>query len=317
MAASPRWLSLLVTVISVPVLAAWIHFAVGWQPLLAPWRALPPASAVLLVALMSVSALARAARIHDYFHAAVGHAPLTTLRLTLLHNLFNNLLPMRTGEAAFPLLMKRYFGESLTASTASLLWLRVLDLAALLSISLSVMLAAGTLSGTSRLLVATALFGTVVTVLALPSLRHAGHSLSRREDRVSRLLGTVLVHLPASRLRYTRIVLSTVVTWAAKLAAFLWLAMLFTGLPAAQAMLGVAAGELSSVLPVHGLAGAGTYEGAMVGALVLSGAAHEPALVAAVNLHVFVLGVSVLFGLVARLIPVPAAGERPIRDAIG
>jgi uncharacterized membrane protein YbhN (UPF0104 family) len=69
------------------------------------------------------------------------------------------------------------------------------------------------------------------------------------------------------------------------------------------------------VLPVHGLAGAGTYEGAMVAALALSGAAPDIALLAAVNVHLLLLGTSLLFGLVAALLPIrgsPDTGKRSI-----
>jgi hypothetical protein len=62
-------------------------------------------------------------------------------------------------------------------------------------------------------------------------------------------------------------------------------------------------GELSSVLPFHGFAGAGTYEAGIVAGLVPLGLELEPALQGAVNLHLFVLGVSVLAGAMAALIP--------------
>jgi hypothetical protein len=331
-----RWLGRAVAVLSVPALAAWVHLVVSWETVLRPWRELPPGLLGLLVLLMATSALARALRLFDYCHGTVGHAPLVTLRLSLLHNLFNNLLPMRAGEAAFPVLMKRYFGEAYATAAASLLWLRALDLAMLVIVCASVVLLAGAIAGVGRLLVGAALAGMVLGVVLLPQARRLGGRqgtasttsmpaesptaptrINQARRLIARTAQELRATLPDSSTRYVRLVLWSLVIWVTKLLAFLWLVERFVDLSPGQAMTGIAAAELSSVLPVHGLAGAGTYEGAMVGALVLSGAAHEPALVAAVNLHVFVLGVSVLFGLVARLIPVPAAGERPIRDAIG
>jgi hypothetical protein len=311
--AALRWLSLVVAVLSLPLLAAWVQFTVGWGAVLAPWRELPAATLGACLGLMAASYGLRALRLHDYFHARVGHAPLATLRLTLQHNLANNLLPMRTGEAAFPLLMKRYFGERYSTSAASLLWLRVLDLLALAGVSAAVVAGTGAGGGVaSGPMLAAIGAGTIAVLTALPALRPAGQRLRARPGRLRAVAGEILGGLPASAGRYWRIVAWSLLSWTAKLTAFLWLAVAFTGLPVAQAMAGVAAGELSSVLPVHGVAGSGTYEGAMVAALVLSGAAHDRALEAAVNVHLFLLGSSLLFGAAARLLPLPAQ-----RAAIG
>ncbi len=51
---------------------------------------------------------------------------------------------------------------------------------------------------------------------------------------------------------------------------------------------------MSSVLPFHGIAGAGTYEAGVLAGLVPLGVEMEVALRAAVNLHLFVLGSSIL-----------------------
>jgi uncharacterized membrane protein YbhN (UPF0104 family) len=63
--------------------------------------------------------------------------------------------------------------------------------------------------------------------------------------------------------------------------------------------MGALGGELSSVLPVHGLAGAGTYEAGVVAALAPFRVSAVEALAAAVNLHLFLLGVSGLGGALA------------------
>jgi hypothetical protein len=75
-------------------------------------------------------------------------------------------------------------------------------------------------------------------------------------------------------------------------------------LPISTAVLGAVGGELSSVLPVHGLAGAGTYEAGILVVLAPLQVAMEQALPAAVTLHLFILGASAL-GLVPALLPLP------------
>ncbi|MGB2680474.1 MAG: UPF0104 family protein, partial [Candidatus Competibacter sp.] len=68
--------------------------------------------------------------------------------------------------------------------------------------------------------------------------------------------------------------------------------------------------DLTSVLPVHGIAGAGTYEAGVVAALIPFGIEAKVALAAAVNLHLFVLGLSAAGGALALLLRAgaPAAG---------
>jgi uncharacterized membrane protein YbhN (UPF0104 family) len=78
---------------------------------------------------------------------------------------------------------------------------------------------------------------------------------------------------------------------------------------------GVMGAELSSVLPFHGIAGSGSYELAMVAALMPLGVSAEAALTGAVNLHLFLLGVTLLLGGLAFLVPVrraSAALEKPL-----
>jgi uncharacterized membrane protein YbhN (UPF0104 family) len=95
----------------------------------------------------------------------------------------------------------------------------------------------------------------------------------------------------------------TGVNWGVKLLVFAWVLRAFTPMPLPTALMGSVTGELSSVLPFHGLAGAGTYEAGVMAGLVPLGIDLEPAAVGAVNLHLFVLGASVLTGLLALVVP--------------
>ena len=66
------------------------------------------------------------------------------------------------------------------------------------------------------------------------------------------------------------------------------------------------------VLPVHGIAGSGSYELAMAAVLVPLGLDLPTVLKAAVNLHLYLLGSSLLLGLAALLLPTPEPGWRPV-----
>ena len=61
-----------------------------------------------------------------------------------------------------------------------------------------------------------------------------------------------------------------------------------------QSWAGATTGELSSVLPIHGIAGAGTYEAGVLIGLLPWGLDQGLALASAVNLHLFVLGSTLL-----------------------
>ena len=113
-----------------------IQCAVGWSTLLAPWRALPPTDLAFAALLPLGSYAARALRLYDYFLPGTRGGFAACLKLTLLHNLLNNFLPMRTGEVSFPVLMARYFATPLATSLAALLWFRLMDLHALAAVAL-------------------------------------------------------------------------------------------------------------------------------------------------------------------------------------
>ena len=105
-----------------------VQYWMGWEKVLQPWLAFHWPQLLLALGLMVLSYAVRTWRLVDYFPREIGAHYLTALRLTLLHNLMNNLLPARTGEASFPLLMRRYFIVPYAQSVSALLWFRLLDL---------------------------------------------------------------------------------------------------------------------------------------------------------------------------------------------
>jgi uncharacterized membrane protein YbhN (UPF0104 family) len=104
-------------------------------------------------------------------------------------------------------------------------------------------------------------------------------------------------------MRLARLYLWTALSWGVKFLAFGAITAHFLDAPPAAVIGGVVGAELSSVLPFHGVAGAGTYEAAMVAALYPLGIAPSDALKAAVNLHLFLLGLTVLLGVTAVALP--------------
>lgn len=297
-----RWLIGLALALA---LVLWVHWAVGWPRLLAPWAEMPAGRLALALALVALSYLLRALRIYDYFRADLVGRFAATARLSFLHNAANNLLPMRLGEAAFPLLMQRYFGKGWLASGVSLLWIRLLDLHFVLLVGILALLPP---SAWSLLL---PLLWLALLPLSLGLRPRLEPALRARAPK----LAAALAHVPAQGWLNLRIWLWTAASWTLKVAAFVLVVTHFAELPARTALAGVVGAELSSVLPVHGVAGAGSYEGAMTLALLPLGVSQAAALTAAVNLHLFLLGCTLLLALTGLLLPRPGlhrAGEPPI-----
>ena len=278
-----------------------VHVYIGWGELLRPWASLSPSALLSATALVMFSYLLRAVRLYDYFRADMAHPGAFALafKLMLQHNLLNNFLPMRSGEISFPVLMARYFDVPISRSVPALLWFRILDLHALCLIAL---FAVGSLwLDTVPLVLAIAIWVTLPWWLFIFHTRLADYLQHRVSGRVGNIAVKALNALPQSHQAFFRSYGWTLVNWLIKLAAFAGVLMMFieTDIDAAAALLGAISGELTSVLPIHGVAGAGTYEAGVVAGLALSTTPPALALAAAVNLHLFLLGVCVIGGVLS------------------
>jgi uncharacterized membrane protein YbhN (UPF0104 family) len=218
-----------------------------------------------------------------------------------LHNVLNNLLPARSGEISFPLLMKRYFQISLTRSTATLLWLRFMDLHTV------ILLGAGALYYATANTAPWWLAGMALWMMA-PVAAYLAHAkmaefIPRINNPKWQAMATKLVSgLPNSVRELSRAWLWTLISWGIKIIAMAWILKQFSPMENAQAWVGALAGDLSSVLPFHAPAGVGTYEAAAVGGLAAVGINADTAVQAAVNLHIMILLSSLLGGGLALFI---------------
>lgn len=292
-------------------LIAAVHFTVGWADLLVPWLAFSPGLILWLFLLTVASYWLRAVRVYDWFRPRFAGRFLQVLRLSVLHNTANNLLPMRTGELVFPWLMRRYFGHGFLDAAASLLWIRILDLHFLGLIGILIlqlrqaswlwwMLAALWLAGLGVLI----LIGRAGTS---PRMEGPGH--------VRRLVRQVASAAPQDPWRIARAYGWTALSWSLKFIAFAGVLRHFLPVDFWRVLVGVMGAELSSVLPFHGIAGSGSYELAAVAALLPLGVDPRQALAGAVNLHLFLLGTTLILGALAFLLPKPPVA--PVRRIEG
>ena len=282
------------TILLAAVIVA-VAFTVGWGRLLAPWRELTPIELLPPIGLTTLSYFLRGVRIHDYFRPKLDGSFLTVLRLSVLHTTANNLLPMRIGEMVFPWLMGRYFGHGFLGATASLVWIRLLDLHFLGLIGILILYLRDPvwywpLAGLAWLML-------------LPIVGLVCRLMPNGQGRLSKALRLVIEAAPPSTGRAMRIYLWTALTWITKFLAFALMLGFFLTAELWVILFGVMGAELSSVLPFHGIAGSGSYELAVMAALLPLGIEAETALAGAVNLHLFLLGVTLLIGAVAFLLP--------------
>ncbi|MBI1194232.1 MAG: UPF0104 family protein [Gammaproteobacteria bacterium] len=302
----PKPLRLAVTVGLFLALVAAVQFTVGWPALLRPWAEAPVAGLLLALALTFLSYGLRAIRLYAYFRTEIGTGWPLSLRLMLQHNLYNNLLPMRTGEISFPVLMARYFAIPLGRSLPALLWFRLLDLHTL---ALLVLIALPLPWGrTTSLIVA-------LLVLPLPWIMlQVTHVLRRRpreddEPRWRAWLQHLLEGLPQGPALFWSSWFWTAVNWIVKMLVFAWVLGRFVEVPLAGALMGAITGDLTSILPVNGLAGAGTYEAGVIAGLLPYGIDAKVGLTAAVNLHLFMLAATLLGGAASLIVgKVPERG---------
>lgn len=273
---------------------------IGWAALLSPWSTLAPGYLAAAIILVFLSYSLRALRVYDYFIDDTRSQFGVCLRLSLQHNLLNNLLPMRSGELSFPVLMSRCFSIPAMRSVPALLWFRLLDLHTLIAFALFVV---------SENLIGQTL-GAVLGLawMTLPWLGFKLYAawqarLIHSSGKVGKILHQVLESLPQQAHLFWRSWLWTLLNWAIKLTVFAWILTLFAEIPLGTAWIGATFGDFTSVLPIHGIAGAGTYEAGVVAGLAPFGINPTEALQAAVNLHLFVLGCTLLSGLLSLFLP--------------
>lgn len=276
------------------VLVIGVELTISWRSILEDWRALSLKNLLLLTILTFISYLLRAERVYNYF-AHESHPRVSYIKISFLHNALNNFLPMRLGEAAFPLLMKREFSESMLTTSAGLLIIRLMDLHVLLLLASVALISVTPLLG----------YGAVSALILFPLfIKFGGKALFKLfPAKVHSLLNKIEHLWPRDYRLLGKTYLMTLLIWVVKLLALIMILMSFLNISFSDGALAVIAADISGVLPIHGLAGSGTYEAAMLAALYPMGFESVEAIKAAINVHIYLLGASLLSVPIALLLP--------------
>lgn len=290
---STQWISLL----AVGVYGCAIEWLFGWQHIVSSWSQLPfwqPATA-LIVLLFTYGI--RGLRIYDYFFPLTKGRLRTCCKIMLTHNLLNNLLPMRTGEASFPLLMRQYFEMPIASATSGLLLLRLLDLQVLLCIGCLSLLGYAAPNPWLWLSLPPIIIAPLFLLTLKPWLTRRAEQTNKA--KLKRMLLQIISALPHDLFHLIRTWSLTWLCWGSKIMAFSIVMQWFAQTDWWSVMGACIGGELSSVLPIHSPGGLGTYEMSMLGAARILGIEGDWVLFAGVQLHLFIIFSTLLGGLVA------------------
>lgn len=275
-----------------------VHFFIGWQTLIEPWYSLSLTQIISAIGLLFMTYVLRAIRITQFFKLTHPREFLTAARIMILHNFWNNLLPMRSGEASFPLLMKTDLAIPVSQSLPALFWFRLLDLQVILLIGL---MAFSSLWIDSIWLIALALLGIFAPFIAY--FANQNYLKPKLANHSSGLLFKLSNGMPSHLSQVFWSWVWTLVNWSVKIAVLVWVFTWLFDAPIAKLTTGVLGGELSSVLPIHGVGGFGSYEAGIMLGFMDFDTNQTQLLAAAVNIHLILLGSSIIAALFALLIP--------------
>ncbi|TCQ29690.1 lysylphosphatidylglycerol synthase domain-containing protein [Rhizobium sp. PP-CC-3G-465] len=304
---------LMITLGVVGLYAAFLQWFLGWGEILSRWRTVGSGTGTVALALLVATYFIRTHRMQDYFRHETHGRFLALFRVTQIHNLLNIMMPLRTGETSFPLLMRSEFGVPLARGASALFVLRLLDLHALLAAG-----GMGLVATAERPVVAGTLWALfLVLPLLLFPLRKG---LARRAKRhlpakLSRVIDEIDAGIPADLGAFGRAWFLTVFNWGIKVAVLAWVLALMGVWPLSASVGGALGGEISSVLPVHAPAGVGTYPAGIAAGAAALGASRTPDALetlasASVNTHLLIV-ISALVGTGLSLILPFLAGGRP------
>ncbi len=233
-----------------------------------------------------------------------------------LHNMYNRILPFRTGEISYVYLLRKEEDLPATEGTATLLVARIFDY---IMISLLFLLSAfflyNTLSGTFKplpLIISIFLFISFATLIYMTLL---GDKAMRVIELILNKLGFLKAKLTekilakgreiveslriiSSRKTYFLTFLASLALWVSM---FYFLYIILNGMGIGIGILSVVIGStlaiLTNVLPVNSVAGFGTIEAGWTVGYMMLGYDKDVAISSAFLVHFFILFCALFYGL--------------------
>jgi uncharacterized membrane protein YbhN (UPF0104 family) len=266
---------------------------VGWGTVWSTAGEISAATWEAFVLLLALSYGARAVRLWRLLHDLDPRVRLARAApVFFVHNALATFLPARLGEAAMPLLARRWLGIDWAATVGALAWWRLSDLAVVAALALSLLAAgASVLAPLFALALAACALPFVVFLLRGPLLRRVRGSGSTSPGRVRRLAARMLSGMPARLRSLTADLALALISWSTKLAGFAALlhgalAVRSADVPPLTLLAAAAlAGDTAGGLPMPTLAGVGPFEAGILVGLTALGVDAARALAIGVLLH--------------------------------
>ncbi len=297
---------------------------VGWQAMADMAQRVPAQAWGGFGLCITLSYLARVLRLWRLLHDVEPRLRVRRVApVFFVHNALATLLPARAGEAAMPLLARRWLGMDWAATVGALAWWRLSDLAIFAGLALALLAAGATVLAP---LYAAALAACGLPFAAFVLRRPLRRAIARRAPgrALSGLALRMLDGMPAHPHALAADLVLAACAWSAKLAAF---ALLLHGALGAQAahpdplppwpLLAAAglAGDASGALPLPTLGGIGPFEAGVTAGLTALAVDPRTALALGVTLHGAILATIVVTGILAFALGLQ--GERAHRlDAL-
>ena len=255
--------------------------------------ALPAQTAIVIFLLGAVSWLLRGLRTWVLFE----RLPLTeALGMSFVHNTANNLAPMRLGELALPMLARWLGNVEFSVGLTSLLWIRLLDLISLIGISVCIVFLPTIGTIMLALLAAFVFLTPLLIAIIIPKTQHI------RLPQILEQARAQLLYEAQNGKRLHRMWRLTILAWLSKIMGMGVLLATLSGIPMTDVITTILGAELSSILPIHGLAGAGSYEAGGIIGSTLMGLSPVLALEMTIQLHIYVLSLTAVFGILGVLL---------------
>jgi len=289
------------------ITVAWgVHVVVGWNEVARLVSTLPWSTWLAFTVLIAVSYAFRVIRVWRLLRDVHAEAMLVrTIPVFFVHNALATALPARLGDAAMPVLARRWIGADWAAAIGALAWWRLGDAAVVAALAI-VLIATGAQVLAPLLVVA--IGACIVPFAAFGLRRPLAQWLERRAACApgSRALAVglrVLRGMPQHPLALAADLALASVAWTAKIASFT--VLIVGALPGtagssarwAQLAAAALAGDVAGALPVPTIGGIGPFEAGIVLGLAALDVAPAEALAVSVLVHGALLASIALTGL--------------------
>ncbi|WP_456401627.1 lysylphosphatidylglycerol synthase transmembrane domain-containing protein [Persephonella sp.] len=195
-------------------------------------------------------------------------------KITSFNTVFNIFLPFRTGEISFFYMLKKE-NIPIKESAVSFVTVRLFDVISL-----------GTVFLCSVLIYKGFILISIIILLLMPLTIYPLKQLTKliKFKKLQEFREEVL-----SLKNVVNLYLLSIATYILKFSGFYFVIPHGIEITFIENFFASSAGDITTILPIHGLAGIGTYEGGYAGILILLGMDKDTALLSSVFVHIFIL----------------------------